>query len=373
MDSDRAREIFHTYASAVAYIEVQDPNGDLHIGSAFHVGEGVFVTAGHVVDGREIRKIGITGHASVELTGKEAAAGPYHHRDEKVDVAVFKVREIDSHTPAIRLGSHLDDWLAASDFVLSEAVVLGYPPIPMTSAPVLVGARAEVNALVDLYDAPYAHFILSSMPRGGFSGGVAISEDPIVLGVITRSLLSGDQPTELGFMAVVGVEPIYVCLAEHKLLPDCQAEGWEDFWNTSKLWFSSPGTERSSILSFEPNVEIPGRPLGYPVEGYEKSVRIVADVALFDDGKRVALMISCKDNDKLLRELLTVVRNELADYSLTQSEARPGVQRFDIQPWDTSAGQHGLAAARAVAALLIRHGYVPQQWESPDGTDLHPQ
>jgi hypothetical protein len=146
MDSGKARDIFEKYASAVAYVEIEDTNGERHIGSAFHVGEGVFVTARHVVDRNRITEVGMTERTDIELTGKEAeeakkfivigdekrpvhtvdngimqiAAGPYPNSHEDVDVAVFKVREIDPYTPVIPLGTHLDDWLGTSDLVLSE-------------------------------------------------------------------------------------------------------------------------------------------------------------------------------------------------------------------------------------------------------------
>jgi V8-like Glu-specific endopeptidase len=45
--------------SAVAYVEVNDTDGP-SIGTAFHVGEGMFVTAAHVVKDKEIIKIGTT-------------------------------------------------------------------------------------------------------------------------------------------------------------------------------------------------------------------------------------------------------------------------------------------------------------------------
>jgi hypothetical protein len=48
-------------------------NGDQGIGSAFHVGEGVFVTARHVVEGMTIRELGITESTYVRLEGAEAA------------------------------------------------------------------------------------------------------------------------------------------------------------------------------------------------------------------------------------------------------------------------------------------------------------
>jgi hypothetical protein len=81
--------------------------------------------------------VGSTEGAYIELTGKEAeetdefllggnemrpihrvdngemqiTLGPYFHPDEKVDVAVFKVKEIDPYTPVIKLGSNLDNIL----------------------------------------------------------------------------------------------------------------------------------------------------------------------------------------------------------------------------------------------------------------------
>ena len=241
MESGKARALFQKYAAALAYIEVKDRQSDFHIGSAFHVGEGVFVTARHVLDGYAVTKVGSTEHAYIGLTGQEAeettdffltpteswpihyldndemqiVSGPHFHSDEKVDVAVFKVREVDPHTPVIKLGTNLDNFLDRSELVLTEAIVLGYPPIPMASETILIGARAEVNALADLYHTPYGHFVLSAMPRGGFSGGVAISEHDVALGVITNSLIPDHNPSELGFMAVLGVEPIYVALSEH--------------------------------------------------------------------------------------------------------------------------------------------------------------
>jgi hypothetical protein len=49
-----SRELYERYASAVAYIAVKLPDGGQTIGSAFHVGEGVFLTARHVVEDNQI-------------------------------------------------------------------------------------------------------------------------------------------------------------------------------------------------------------------------------------------------------------------------------------------------------------------------------
>lgn len=375
MDSGKARDLFQRYAAALAYLEVEDRNGDLHIGSAFHVGEGVFVTARHVLEGVTPTKVGSTEHTLIELTGKDAeeteeflldsneirpvhrvdngemqiASGPYFHPDDQVDVAIFKVREIDPYTPVIKLGSNLDNMLDRRDLVLTEAIVLGYPPVPRTLEPVLIGARAEVNAVIDRYDVPDIHFVLSSMPRGGFSGGIAISEHYIALGVVTSSLEIDWKPPELGFMAVLGVEPIYIALSDRKLLPDCQLEGWTESWNSKKLWFDKPDMETS-----------------------DRTSTIMASIELFNDGERVALALTCVGQPALLRELVDLAGTQLAGYTILYYEPRPGLQRLDVYRPDNSAGQQALRAARAVAAALVSRGYVLKIPGPPGSEDLLP-
>ena len=60
MDSSTARRLYADRAHALAYVDVEKPNGDRNIGSAFHVGEGVFVTARHIVEGNKIVEVKIT-------------------------------------------------------------------------------------------------------------------------------------------------------------------------------------------------------------------------------------------------------------------------------------------------------------------------
>lgn len=125
MDTDRARELFRQYGAAVVYVEVESTTGDRSLGSAFHVGEGVFVTARHVVDGKRIVAVGSTETSYVPLVGTEAEhartflgtanqsvhivrneqlhvdSGPFLHKDPLVDIAVFRVASIDPRTPVL--------------------------------------------------------------------------------------------------------------------------------------------------------------------------------------------------------------------------------------------------------------------------------
>ncbi len=122
------------------------------------------------------------------------------------------------------------------EFVLHRTLVLGHPPIPLTDRPVLVASGGEVNALIEKYTGGHPHFIISTMARGGFSGApvlVAYNEDnpktgTALLGLVTESLGTNGRDPELGYMAVLTVEPIYTCLETHGLLPKCQSLDTKD-------------------------------------------------------------------------------------------------------------------------------------------------
>jgi hypothetical protein len=141
------KSAFHeTYvraAGAVAFIAVVDPKGDEAIGSAFHIGDGIFVTARHVIDGVEIKEVATTksAHLSEEAGGKTAPPrhltivdGPYNGPDE-LDVAVFRVDLSDTPLPAIAVSQHTDYSLGENDLTLSDILIIGYPPIPFTIVP----------------------------------------------------------------------------------------------------------------------------------------------------------------------------------------------------------------------------------------------
>lgn len=159
-----------------------------------------------------------------QLVGK-----PYFHPEDSVDIAALVVKGLEC--PAIPLGSHLDDWINDEAFSLSQVIIMGYPPIPFSKEPTLISSRAEVNAVIDKYTGGHPHFIVSSMARGGFSGGPCIIEWDFVLGVVTESLVENDANPESGYMAVISIEPVYVCLSHHGLLPKEQAEGWDRLWD----------------------------------------------------------------------------------------------------------------------------------------------
>ena len=238
------RAQFRKYKGCVASLQSRDLKGDLSVGTCFHVGDGVFVTTRHVVEGRFELKMEfdddatsieliqtVIPHIKAEPAGVKIISGPYCHPDPQVDVACFKTDfALKEFMP---LGGHLDDYLSQYEFILHRVLVLGYPPIPLTNRAALVANVGEVNAAVELYvqDQKRVHFLVSTMARGGFSGGpvlIAYNElneesGTAVLGVVTQSLVANYAPAESGHMAVLSVDPIYECLEAASLLPQCQS------------------------------------------------------------------------------------------------------------------------------------------------------
>ena len=227
MNTSKAVHFFNAFAPSVAYMEVENRDGDVEIGSGYHIGDGVFVTARHVIDVPKIKEIGTTIHkkdttsssAIFSARGKriiKMLRGPFFHPNKDVDVACFITDAID--LPAVPLGTHLDDWLG-DDMILHSTLILGYPPIPMAAEPTLITSIAQVNAIIDKYTGGHPHFIMSTMARGGFSGGLCLNEYGFSMGVITESLTKNNLPTELGYLAVINIEPVYTCLEHHNIMP----------------------------------------------------------------------------------------------------------------------------------------------------------
>lgn len=262
MDTRRAQQLFYEHASAMAYVAVEKPDGTHSIASAFHVGEGVFVTSRHVVEGNIIREVKITESLGLStreylasqgkndpaeeeireydkqiagpdgearlwrhyLPPLELASGPHFAPEPHLDVAAFRVKEIHPAAAFVKLGVHFDDWVYRAEWRLSDAIVLGYPPVPMVNQPTLIAAKAEIHTHVIPRHSNAVHFLLSATPRGGFSGGVAIYEDGAALGVVTSSLNMNYEPEQLGFFAVLSIEAIMSCLIANRLYPAVQRE-----------------------------------------------------------------------------------------------------------------------------------------------------
>lgn len=225
-------QLFYKLQPAILAIETINSCGDYGIGTGFHVGDGFVITARHVVEGMR----------SVRLVSRIAKCGDIHDilvaNNPLADVALLRtdldysyyLEKTHIHGMMYRKTDHLvlgvewDDF-ADESLVLYDVIVMGFPPIP-TAQPALVSIRAQVNAIIDQYPVGGQHpppaYVLSGIPRGGFSGAPMIVEagdSSFVLGVVTSALVSNHGPPETGFMAAVTIESVLQLLHENAVYP----------------------------------------------------------------------------------------------------------------------------------------------------------
>src|SRR6266571_8236889 len=161
---DRMQSVYQSLRECVVRITVIDAHGEQSIGTGFHIGEGYFATARHVVDGFDQVIVEHTpGFAMIESIEVESTIFP---EDERIDVAVLKTRirftdyylngykSMPGHTlrdfRGIPFGALLDEGIS-DDHILDEVILIGFPRIPFSEAPELVAVRGEINATVRSY------------------------------------------------------------------------------------------------------------------------------------------------------------------------------------------------------------------------------
>lgn len=238
--------LYQSYKYSMVRITVRTQLGDLSNGSAFHIGDGWLVTAAHVVNDGKIEEI-VSEYCSQYLEIEKIIC----HSDERVDLAILKTNLDLNHyltkttihgspegfvqTDHIEIGSHLDDWIG-DELVLSKVLLMGYPPVPFSSGPVLLASEGEVNAVVDKYNGPHPHFVISNMGRGGYSGGPVLSEFGFLLGVLTESLVVNNQSEEFGYSSAISVEPLLELLQENGVYPGKNRETIEVLLEGADHW-----------------------------------------------------------------------------------------------------------------------------------------
>lgn len=333
------KSVFHeTYlraAGAVAFIAIVDTQEDEGIGSAFHIGSGIFVTARHVVENAKIKEVATTKstHLSAEAGGKvspprrfKIREGPYFGRDE-LDVAVFRVELGDAALPAITVSQHTDFSLDENDLVLSDILVIGYPPIPFTTVPHQVVTLGQINAVVHVRHSPALHFIASATARGGFSGGVALDQSGMAIGLVTESLGRPETPVETGYMSLLSIASAVDLAAE-------------------KFGFSTHGSYpgRYSDTLFAARFSNSGK-------RSLNSFIYDASLYVYDDDRDIFVEINCVDNALLAEAVATynaitpISRVEVVDDSVLYI------------PNENPPARVLLEAGETVANLFVRSGY----------------
>jgi S1-C subfamily serine protease len=226
------RRLFELFAPGVAYVAVEDASGRPSIGTCFHIGDQIFVTARHVVDKQKVVKVATTvgsfgpSYGSFLPNHATQIEGPFFHPNDDYDLAALRIPRL--HAPQIPF-LPFPEAQSPDALVLRTVIVMGFPPIPGSKSPVLLCARAEVNASFVNYFDNQRVWIVSCLGRGGCSGGPALTAPQNCLGIVTRVMVKEAQPEELGFTAVVGPWPILELLHHHSIMPPYLRQ---EMWNS---------------------------------------------------------------------------------------------------------------------------------------------
>lgn len=172
-------------------------------GTGFLV-DGRVVTAQHVVD--EVK-----GTLRVAFDDKDVEIGaPFRAKDASLDLAMIPLLR-SADVPPFQLSEVIPD-------LLEEVVILGHPPVARTREAVMLANRGEVSALAMLYEGTQV-ILVSSLLRGGYSGGPVLDRRGRVVGFVTKNLIkqrgAGDEDVNeaLGVAAVIPASWIAELLA----------------------------------------------------------------------------------------------------------------------------------------------------------------
>lgn len=261
----------HNYQGCIGFIETATSSGDLGLGTFFHVGDGVCVTARHVIEGRRIREVGFddltTNSHLVDVAERQGLLEGFDRAERDFDkdrdfqqakaaraikvvqgpaidpmggdIAAFRIEPYPHRF--LPLGRHIGNRHDLYNIRLQRVLIMGYPPIPLAYRPFLVSTAGEVNSVIQKTTDRdphfwYPHYVISGTARGGFSGAPVLFpclddhavDGAAVLGVVTEALTSSGQSPEAGYMAAVTIGAVYNCLDCSAMMPPCQ--GFEDFF-----------------------------------------------------------------------------------------------------------------------------------------------
>ena len=179
--------IFHHFKGSVVPIVGINEEGDEDNGTAYYIGNNLFVTAAHCVNG--LVKFNLLKQEGDPFALKEVWF-PAGQNTDDYDLAIVVTDEQPVFSPF---------WLG-DPFVLDDVLTMGYPPIPGIN-PLLTAETASVATFSQLqrkavvgqvvgnantYFNQLDYFLISARVKGGNSGGPVINNEGRVIGTVIQ-------------------------------------------------------------------------------------------------------------------------------------------------------------------------------------------
>lgn len=119
---------------------------------------------------------------------------------KELDLSIVKLSNKVNHIKSFKICKYNE--------ILEDVVIFGYPPVPQSDNAYLVTNKGEISAKVKLYTNDMEVLIISSLLRGGHSGGPIVNRRGNVIGVISENLFNKLNPEDnvnefLGFAAAI--------------------------------------------------------------------------------------------------------------------------------------------------------------------------
>lgn len=188
------------FKGAVRPIVGENKKGVEDIGTAFYIGNNLFVTAKHCVEG--LSSFNIKNESMQNYQLKEVLFPKDDERE--IDIAIIKIGgDLIKDIPAFQLDNPI---------ILENVLTMGYPPVAGLDS-ILLAEKSYINSPIILksstgeilgdgyaYLSRINHFLINARVKGGNSGGPVINEYGKVVGIVIELPYDFRKPDSIDLM-----------------------------------------------------------------------------------------------------------------------------------------------------------------------------